>query len=200
MKTLYLRIYATVVAVLLFFALVSGWVFQRNIEHERAQGQQAWIERLAAWTDLAQHSLPPATAPDAAQREALLDLSARMRVPMALDGPRGVRIAASESFLRREAEARQAPAGGPLPRTIALPLADGRTLWVLRGGLLRSISAMSAPGGEGLPAPRLGDAARGVFGRAFAAPAPPEPPWLVRSGPGLVLTLLALFVAVAAGA
>ncbi len=35
MKTLYLRIYLTVVAVLLLFALVSGWLLQRNIEHER---------------------------------------------------------------------------------------------------------------------------------------------------------------------
>ena len=35
MKTLYLRIYLTVVAALLLFALVSGWLLQRNIEHER---------------------------------------------------------------------------------------------------------------------------------------------------------------------
>ena len=208
MKTLYLRIYVTVVAVLLLFAVVSGWVFQRNIEHERAQGQQAWIERLAGWTELAQRSLPPASAPQAAQRDALIEMAVRLRVPMALDDAGGRRVAASESFARREAEVRQAPGGGPLPRIIALPLADGRTLWVLRGGLMRSISAMGASGPDGLPLlpPRFGDGGRsggnggGAFAPPFASIAPPDPPWLLRSGPGLVLTLLALFVAVAAGA
>ena len=208
MRTLYLRIYVTVVAVLLLFAVISGWVFQRNIEHEREQGQRVWIERLASWTELAQRSLPPATAPEAAQRVALIELAARLRVPMALDSARGERIAASDSFTRREADLRQVPGGGPLPRIMALPLADGRTLWVLRGGLMRSISAMGASGPDGLPLlpPRFGDGGRsggnggGAFAPPFASIAPPDPPWLLRSGPGLVLTLLALFVAVAAGA
>ena len=37
MKTLTLRIYLTVVAVLLLFALTSGWLFQRHLERERTQ-------------------------------------------------------------------------------------------------------------------------------------------------------------------
>ena len=37
MKSLYLRIYLTVVAVLLLFAAVSGWVFQRHLEQERVR-------------------------------------------------------------------------------------------------------------------------------------------------------------------
>ena len=49
MKTLALRIYLTVVMVLLVFALVSGWLAQRNLEHERSQVQSvtAWNERAA---------------------------------------------------------------------------------------------------------------------------------------------------------
>lgn len=39
MKTLALRIYLAVVAVLLIFALVSGWLAQRNLEHQREQLQ-----------------------------------------------------------------------------------------------------------------------------------------------------------------
>ncbi len=190
MKTLYLRIYATVVAVLLLFALVSGWVFQRNIEHERELGQQAWIERIASWTELAQHSLPPASSPNDEQAASLLDLATRLRVPMALDSTAGERIAASDSFLRREADARELPGPGLLPRVIALPLADGRTLWVLRGALLRSLAATDpgAPSGAGLH--------RGGRG----GPPPVPPPWFIRTGAGFVAMLVVLFVAVAAGA
>ena len=45
MKTLALRIYLAVVAVLLLFALASGWLAQRNLEREiqhfQAQNQQS---------------------------------------------------------------------------------------------------------------------------------------------------------------
>ena len=41
MKSLYLRIYLTVVAVLLLFALAAGWLFKRNIEEERQLDQAA---------------------------------------------------------------------------------------------------------------------------------------------------------------
>lgn len=37
MKSLYLRIYVTVVAVLLLFAAVSGWLVQRHIDQERVR-------------------------------------------------------------------------------------------------------------------------------------------------------------------
>lgn len=50
MKTLALRIYLAVVAVLLIFALVSGWLAQRNLEHQREQLQTRAFhaERAAA--------------------------------------------------------------------------------------------------------------------------------------------------------
>ena len=65
MKTLALRIYLAVVAVLLIFALVSGWLAQRNLEHQRQQLQTRAFhsERAAAWAELIENSLPPATAP-----------------------------------------------------------------------------------------------------------------------------------------
>ena len=37
MRSLYLRIYLTVVAALALFALVSGWLMQNHIEQERAR-------------------------------------------------------------------------------------------------------------------------------------------------------------------
>ena len=183
MKTLYLRIYLTVVAVLLLFALVSGWVFQRNIEHERLEGQKVWAERLSAWAELAQNNLPAASVPEAEQRTALLDLAARLHVPMALDNASGQRIAATENFLRREALAREAP--GPVQRVFALPLGDGRTLWLLRGGLMRPGAALGPRAGR---PPGADDASL------------PPPPWFIRPGTGLVVTLVVLFIAVAAGA
>src|SRR5690606_6394156 len=104
MKSLYLRIYLTVVAVLLLFALAAGWVAQRNIEHERALGRGVSAERRAAWADLAQNNLPPASAPTAQQRDAVIEWSQRLRVPLALDDAAGARIAASDSFVQREAQ------------------------------------------------------------------------------------------------
>ena len=49
MKSLYLRIYLTVVAVLLLFAAVSGWVFQRHLEQERVRVEGLVSDRTAAW-------------------------------------------------------------------------------------------------------------------------------------------------------
>ncbi len=175
MKTLYLRIYLTVVAVLLVFALVSGWVFQRDIDRARAEGQKAWSEHFEAWAELAQSQLPPAGAPLAEQRAALLELAERMHLPLALDSASGERIAASEMFTHRERGAREGR--GPDPRAVALPLADARTLWVLRpGGMMR-------PGGP--MRPRLPPGALGWFGVP---------------GAGLVLTLAVLFAAISIGA
>ena len=59
MKSLYLRIYLTVVAALLLFALVAGWIAQRNIEAERENFQAVASERAAAWAALIENSLPP---------------------------------------------------------------------------------------------------------------------------------------------
>ena len=63
MKSLYLRIYLTVVAVLLLFAAVSGWVFQRHLEQERVRVEGLVSDRTAAWGDLLQRALPGAEAP-----------------------------------------------------------------------------------------------------------------------------------------
>jgi len=197
-KTLYLRIYLTVVAALLLFALVSGWLFQRNVESERARFDASQGDRLAAWAELIYGALPAADAPRAEQAEALLEWSARLRVPLALDDERGARVATSPSYARATGEpaqnaaaaaADEAPAGdesavrggaeSPLPaRERRAPqrftLADGRVLAIVRG-----------PPRDGMrpPGPRMTG----------------EPPRIVR-GIGLVVTLGVLFLAVAAGA
>ena len=175
MKSLYLRIYLTVVLVLALFAFGSGWVFQREIEQERGRSDGMFAERMAAWGDLIERSLPGTQAPAAEQAQALQDWSARLRLPLALDSPTGQRIAASESFVRRQAE------GAPAP--VAVRLDDGRTLWVLRFGP-RGIGARS----RGNAGPGLG-------------PSPiPFVPREWQRGAGLVALLAILFVAVSLGA
>jgi signal transduction histidine kinase len=181
MRTLTLRIYLTVVAVLLLFAFGSGWLFQRQIEQERQNTESAVSDRMAAWGDLIQRSLPGIDAPVADQSAALLDWSQRLRVPLALDDVQGKRIVASESFLRRQAEG----AGG---RQFSIALDDGRTLWVMRPGLRKG---MRGPPGTG---PRDG-ADRGLPG-----PDTPFVPASWQRGIGPVVVLVLLFIAVAAGA
>jgi signal transduction histidine kinase len=206
-RTLYLRIYLTVVAVLLVFALVSGWIWHARVENARLEGREVWRDRVGTFTDLAEASLPAASAPPDEQRAALQALAERLRLPLALDAESGERIAASESFLRRDGgpplggrgpggPGREGPGSGsgaglerdgpgpegPGPdgrrggpghpmRPVAVPLDDGRTLWVLRpGGMLR-------------PPPPL---APGWFG---------PPP-----GAGIAVALVVLFGAIALGA
>lgn len=179
MKSLYLRIYATLVVVLLLFAALSGWFFQRQIEHERGRAESVLIERMSAWAELIQRSLPGVDAPPENQAAALREWSQRLRLPLALDSAAGERIGASDSFLRRQAEGW---------RGLAVRLEDGRTLWVMRPGSMR-------PQGEGQ---RLGRAAAAGNG----PPAPPLPfvPPSWQRGAGLVAILVILFIAVAAGA
>ena len=190
-KTLYLRIYLTVVAVLLLFALVAGWLLQRNMEHERARFDAGASERLAAWGELLQNALPPPEAPRAEQGEALLEWSQRLRLPLALDDANGQRIAASPSFTRWGSSAADASvanantdaAGGRGAALLAkanerrapqrVSLSDGRQLWIVR----------PARGGP-----------RGADGRRLA-----EPPFFTQ-GAGLLVTLAVLFVSVALGA
>jgi hypothetical protein len=59
MRSLYLRIYLTVVAALALFALVSGWLVQRHLEDQRVRAEGAVRERVEAWGELLQRSLPP---------------------------------------------------------------------------------------------------------------------------------------------
>jgi signal transduction histidine kinase len=197
MKSLYLRIYATVVVVLLLFALVSGWIVERHLDEERARNEQVASDRLGAWAELLGNSLPgPETSADV-QLAALRDWSQRLRVPIALDDARGQRIGASESFERRMLEG---------VRPFSFKLDDGRTLWTMRPGLRQgggrrggSGGEARGPGGEA----RAGSDARGPGEeRGGWRPGPQWPllwPGLPR-GAGLAIVLVVLFLAIAAGA
>lgn len=201
MKTLALRIYLTVVAVLLVFALVSGWLAQRNLEHERSQVQSlaAWHERGIAWAELIENSLPPVSAPPEEQARVLLDWSVRLRMPMALDDPAGNRIAISdflEDRLYRQPDLRA--------RMHQATLSDGRTLWFLRpwGGRTN----------KGGGARVMGPTREGEMMLQDVPPPPPRvqpwlepmtlvvPPWMAQGVPALILALVLLFGAVALGA
>jgi signal transduction histidine kinase len=191
LKSLYLRIWLTVVVVLAAFALVSGWVWQHQLQQERDRFESSAGERMAAWAELLQRSLPGADAPDEVQAGALRDWSARLRLALAMDDVDGRRIAASDLYLRREAE------GG----RVALPikLEDGRTLWILRGLPRRPPGA----GGPGPEPPRRVRGPDGPFGAG--GPPPGEPPLALWGGGlprglGFVSLLAVLFVAIALGA
>jgi signal transduction histidine kinase len=183
MRSLYLRIWLTVVVALALFAAFSGWLVQRHLEHQRVVVEAAARDRLEAWADLLQGSLPPADAPRELQAQALREWSQRLRLPLALDDAEGQRIGASEAFSRREADN---PAFAARVQSIRLD--DGRTLRVPR--------PMMRPRGEMGP---------GMM-RGGTAPPPPEPglwPLLPRAlpdGVGLVALLAVLFLAVAGGA
>jgi len=174
MRSLYLRIWLTVVAALALFALVSGLLLQRHLDEQRQRVGAALQERAGAWAELLQRSLPGSDAPRAEQAAAMQEWAQRLRVQLALDDENGRRIGASEGFQRREAE------GLPMPRR-ALPfrLDDGRTLW-----MMRPQGPRGAPGAPLLAPP---------WWTLPGLPGMPE-------GSGLVLLLVLLFAAVAAGA
>ncbi len=184
MKSLYLRIYATVVVFLLLFALASGWLFQRHIDQERERAESVQTDRMGAWAELIQRSLPGTSASPDEQAAALRDWSLRLRLPLALDSPQGERIGASESFTRRAAEGTVRP--------LALRLEDGRTLWIMRPGLLRQGGQRLGPGGPP-PGVRFGGGEPPPLGLPFVPPS-----W--QRGVGLIALLGVLFLAVAAGA
>ncbi len=222
MRSLYLRIYLTVVVALGLFALVSGWVVQRHLDQERGRVEAVVQERMAAWGDLLQRTLPGPEAPAGEQARALEDWSQRLRVPLALDDTAGQRIATSSSYLRREA---QRP--DTLALRIAIPLDDGRTLWVPRLNRRRIQGALRGPSPGEERAAQHHEQREAMQGRALGpgpgpglrdGPDPRErealasadlPPgtaaawWASRwlpDGLGLVLLLGVLFLAVAAGA
>ena len=203
MRSLYFRIYLTVVAALALFALVSGWLLQSHLETERARVEGNVSERLAAWGDLLQRSLPGPDAPPAEQAAALRDWSSRLRLPMALSDSQGQRIVASDSFLRREAD------GSLAGRGQAIRLDDGRTLTVLRplgmrvgpgGQITRGPPDGPGPGGPGRPAGPGAPGDPGDPGRVLRL----RPPWGQFGGlpdsVGLAILLVVLFAAVAGGA
>ena len=190
MRSLYIRIYLTVVTVLALFALVSGWLVQRHLEEQRVQvegtlrerGEVAIRERAAAWGDLLEKALPPPTAPVVDQAAALRDWSQRLRLPMALDDAQGQRIGTSDSFVRREFDTPAMAA-----RLQSVRLDDGRLLWLPKPNPLRQ-----GGGGGG---------AAGVARSADMSPAPWfGGPRAWPDGVGLAALLVALFLAVAGGA
>lgn len=197
MRSLYLRIWLTVVAALVLFALVSGWLWQRHLDAERERYEAAAIERLGAWALLLQRALPGTEAPPASQAQALLEWSQRLRVPLALDDARGQRIATAASFARRESE------GAP---AIAVRLDDGRTLWIVRRPphwrAAGPVAMRAAPGPE--PSARTPLEERDAVMRVRGLwEHPALPPWLSFGLPpalGPIALLAVLLVAVAAGA
>ncbi|UXH80400.1 HAMP domain-containing sensor histidine kinase [Roseateles amylovorans] len=139
MKSLYLRIYVTVVVVLLAFAIGSAWLFQGRIEQERGTFEQAASERLVAMAVLVQRALPAASAPAGEQADSVEDWGQRLRMALALEDAKGRRIGASPLFERRE--------DLPGTRVLRVPLDDGRHLLFLR--LARPPAASGPLGGPG---------------------------------------------------
>ena len=207
MKTLYLRIYATLVVLLLLFAAASGWLFQQHLDHERKRAELVLTERMSAWGELIQRSLPGHDASVDDQAAALLDWSSRLRLPLALDRADGQRIVASPTFLQRQQD------GTPL-RGLSVQLEDGRTLWMMRPGARPGLQRQNGTGEARLSAPNgSGDARLGAPGGSADIVRPGVGPrlaptgmlallWPTRAqqGVGLVIVLVLLFIAVAAGA
>jgi signal transduction histidine kinase len=197
LRSLYLRIWLTVIVTLALFAGASGWLVQRHLDQEHARNQAALTERIAAWGDLIQRSLPAASAPPEVQSEALRDWSQRLRVPMALEDEQGHRIAASDSFVRREGDKSLMHVA-----IYQIKLDDGRSLYVMRPNMLKppQTSDPSAPQDEDI----------GSFGtdhHLAANDGRGPPPFLFPgvprgASPGLSLLALVvvLFLAIAVGA
>lgn len=194
MRSLYLRVWLTVVVVLALFALGSGWLAQRHVEQERERLmlQGGGGERIRALGELIAQALPEAHEDRNRQAEALRAWAERLRMPLALDDAQGRRIAASAAFERRQADGQ-----GPAPWPLALD--DGRTLWMMRA---------PRPGGERRGGPDGGDQGAGPLRgpSAWHGPGPGSGPgplpalefW--RAGSGLAALMAALFLAVALGA
>ncbi|KQW41215.1 MULTISPECIES: ATP-binding protein [unclassified Roseateles] len=187
MKSLYVRIYLTLVALLLAFGFGSAWLFQRHIEQERGNVEIAAGERLNAMAGLLKLALPPVTAPREDQAAVFVDWGQRLRMPLALEDANGKRIATTRMFQRR--------ASDPAAIIVSAELGDGRSL-----EMVRTMRPPSAPGG-----------ASGPGGPAAGPPRTDEgpwtSPWLHRPvSPGapavstLAVVLLLLFIGVAVGA
>lgn len=201
MKSLYVRIYLTLVALLLAFAFGSAWLFQRHIEQERGSVEVTASERLNAMAALLKLALPPATAPREDQVAAFTDWGQRLRMPLALQDADGKRIAATQMFKRRLDDV------GAI--VVTAGLGDGRSL-----EMVRSVRPPGPPGS----ASGAASAPQGADHRASApdgsAARPPRPddgpwngPWLHRPvSPGapavstLAIVLVLLFIGVAVGA
>jgi signal transduction histidine kinase len=209
MKTLVLRIYLALVAVLALFALAGGALVKWQFEREREQAQRAVQERLAPWAEFAQSVLPEADRPREEQSAALDEFARRWRTGLALESPDGRRIAASAGFVRREQELRErtgADRPGEQSQALArnvvrLALPDGRVLLVWRTRMGRDAlhHGPQGPGASPGPAESLPPGAWRAPPEAGWSGATPPRWWAVGPG-GLVVVLGLLFVAVAAAA
>ena len=200
LRSLYLRIWLTVIVTLALFASVSGWLVQRHLDQERARNQAVLTERIAAWGDLIQRSLPAASAPPDVQAQALREWSQRLRVPMALEDEQGHRIAASDSFIRREGDKAVSHVV-----TYQIKLDDGRSLWVMRPAMLKPPVADAEVGtaDDAAAAAALGGDRHIQPFDGHGGPPPYLLPGLPRGvSPGLSLLVLVvvLFIAIAVGA
>jgi len=162
---------------MLLFAFASGFLVEQHIDQERQRNESAANERLEAWGDLIQRSLPGADATRETQSTALREWSQKLRFPLALDDANGERIGVSDSFVRVMEEGTIKP--------YPVKFDDGRTLWTFRPGQLRQI------GNSGR---------RGPPGRAQPTPPWPPLPGNLPRGAGLAIVLVVLFIAIAAGA
>ncbi len=197
MKSLYLRIYLTLVALLLAFAFGSAWLFQRHIEQERGSVESAAGERLNAMAGLLKLALPPVTASREEQAAVFADWGQRLRMPLALEDAEGRRIATTQMFLRRADDA------GAI--IVNASLGDGRTL-----AMVRTVRPPVPPGGASVPGGPGGPGGAGAVPGAGPRPTradegPWAGPWLHRPvSPGapavstLAVVLVLLFVGVAA--
>ena len=198
MRSLYLRIWLTVIVALALFAVASGWLVQRHLDQEHARNQAAVSERIAAWGDLIQRSLPAAAAPPDVQAEALRDWSQRLRVPMALQDEQGHRIAASDSFVRREGDKQLMHVA-----IYQIKLDDGRSLYVMRPNMLKP-----PPGNDASMPPDEDIGSFGTDHRPQVSEGRGPPPfWFagvvprgVSPGLSLLALVVVLFLAIAVGA
>lgn len=211
MKSLYWRIYLTLVLLLAAFAFGSAWLFQHQIEQERGSFDTVSRERLTAMALLLQRALPPADAPREVQAAAIEEWGQHLRMAFELLDAQGNRIGASSLFDRR-----QDILGA---RNVEIALQDGRRIDFLRvlrppPGFARASQPPpmgAAPPGD-MPGRRPG-ASGGRFGgpegedweRMSRIADATLPRWLpVPGGPlhgtSLILVLLVLFVGVALGA
>ncbi|MBB4843967.1 signal transduction histidine kinase [Paucibacter oligotrophus] len=202
MKSLYLRIYLTLVVLLLAFAFGSAWLFQRHIEQERGSVEVTANDRALAMAELLQLALPSAEASREQQAAALEDWGQRLRMAVALMDAKGQRIAATELFRRRESD----DSMPMLSQQVALR--DGRSLLLLRPRRLPP--AVLAQAREGRETRELREAREGgrEFGEGRGILAPPRDEVLWRlpflgprpNGQALVILLVLLFFGVALGA
>ncbi|MBB2487919.1 HAMP domain-containing protein [Mitsuaria sp. WAJ17] len=209
MKSLYWRIYLTVIVVLAAFALGAGWLFQRQIEQERGNAEVAAGERWQAMAVLLQRALPPADAPRELQARAIEEWGQRLRMALALQDAQGKRIGASELFERRE--------DVPGQRQVEITLDDGRHIAFIRLARPPGLRPETGEGRRDLrpdsrPDPRP-DARRNAGENPERPPSAAllrreDAPWggpvllgpRLLHGQGLLIVLVLLFVGIAAGA